>query len=244
MPRLLLPCVAQFLREFFHVLHGCSHLVRRFYHVQRGQRYLLEPSRVESLGFSFPGTSSDPLFCSSCRTNSHKPDSFVNVLEECNPVILVLVLMLVSVGRPSAGARGSKQSVLLAFLLSIHHLRNYEEKHGEMMMYQDLSLKDLVSTSTVVCEYVCTKNIRKRKSIFVSETLRNGIPFPFPRHSKMEFRFRFPNTLKWNSVSISGLHYSINPNTHHCCKDKRGSTTVMVGSVCFYLHVTNQLDSI
>jgi hypothetical protein len=76
----------------------------------------------------------DPLFCLSCRTNSRKPDSFVNVLEECNPVMLVLVLMLVSVGRPSAGARGSKKLVLLAFLLSICHLQDYEEKHGEMMM--------------------------------------------------------------------------------------------------------------
>ena len=56
------------------------------------------------------------------------------VLEECNPVVLVLVLMLVSAGRPSAGARGSKKSVLLAFLFSIRHLQNYEENHGEMMM--------------------------------------------------------------------------------------------------------------
>ncbi len=48
--------------------------------------------------------------------------------------MLVLVLMLVSVGRPSAGARGSKKLVLLAFLLSICHLQDYEEKHGEMMM--------------------------------------------------------------------------------------------------------------
>ncbi len=88
---------------------------------------------MESLGFSFPGTSLDPLFCSSRQTNSCNPDSFVNVLEECSPVMLVLVLTLVLVGRPSAGARGSKKLVLLAFLLSICHLQNYEEKHGEMM---------------------------------------------------------------------------------------------------------------
>ncbi len=48
------------------------------------------------------------------------------MLEECNPIVLVLVLMLVLVGRPSAGARGSKKSVLLAFLLSIRLLQNYE----------------------------------------------------------------------------------------------------------------------
>jgi hypothetical protein len=42
--------------------------------------------------------------------------------------------MLVSVGWLSAGARGSKKSVLLAFLFTIHHLQNYDEKHGEMMM--------------------------------------------------------------------------------------------------------------
>jgi hypothetical protein len=42
--------------------------------------------------------------------------------------------MLVSVGRLSAGARGSKKSVLIAFFFSIRHLQNYEEKHGEMMM--------------------------------------------------------------------------------------------------------------
>ena len=89
---------------------------------------------MESLGFSFPGTSLDPLFCLSCQTNSRKPDSFVNVLEECNPVVLVLVLTRVPVGRPSDGARGSKKSVLLAYLLSICHLQNYEGKHGEMMM--------------------------------------------------------------------------------------------------------------
>jgi hypothetical protein len=56
------------------------------------------------------------------------------LLEECNPVVLVLVLMLVLVGRPSAGARGSNKLVLLAFLLSIRRLRNYEGKNGEMMM--------------------------------------------------------------------------------------------------------------
>ncbi len=50
----------------------------------------------------------------------------VVLLEECNPVILVLVLMLVLVGRPSTGAQGSKKLVLLAFLLSIHLLQNYE----------------------------------------------------------------------------------------------------------------------
>jgi hypothetical protein len=82
---------------------------------------------VESLGFSFPGISLDPLFCSSCRANSRKLDSFVNVLEECNPVVLVLILMLVSVGQLSAGAHGSKKSVLLAFLYSIRHLQNYEQ---------------------------------------------------------------------------------------------------------------------
>jgi hypothetical protein len=40
--------------------------------------------------------------------------------------------MLVSVGRPSSGACGSKKMVLLAFLLSICHLQNNEEKHGEI----------------------------------------------------------------------------------------------------------------
>ncbi len=49
------------------------------------------------------------------------------MLEECGPVVLVLVLTLVSVRRPSAGARGSKKSVLLAFLFSICHLQNYDK---------------------------------------------------------------------------------------------------------------------
>jgi hypothetical protein len=48
------------------------------------------------------------------------------VLEECNPVVLVLVLRLMLVGRPSAGAHGSKELLLLAFSLSICLLRNYE----------------------------------------------------------------------------------------------------------------------
>jgi hypothetical protein len=137
-----------------------------------------------------------------CVLCSISPDPTA-VLEECNPVVLILVLMLVLVGRPSAEACGSKKMVLLAFLLSICHLQNYEEKHGEMMMQQDLSLKDLVSTSTMVREYVRTNNIRKRKSVFVSKTLRNGIPFPFPRHSKTEFCFCFQDTPKQDSVSVS-----------------------------------------
>jgi hypothetical protein len=58
---------------------------------------------------------------------------------------------------------------------------------------------------------VRTKNIRRWKSIFVSETLQNRIPFPFPRQSKTEFRFRFQDTPKRNSVSVSGLHYEFNP---------------------------------
>ncbi len=89
----------------------------------------------------------------------------------------------------------------------------------EIIMYQDLLLKDLVSTSTVVREYVCTKKHQEMeicfleteirflvtpKQNFISETLRNRILFL--RHSKTEFRFH----LKRNS--ISGLHYSINPN--------------------------------
>ncbi len=57
----------------------------------------------------------------------------MNVLE-CDPIVLVLVLTLVLVGWPSAGARGSKKLVLLAFLLTICHSQNYEEKYGEMMM--------------------------------------------------------------------------------------------------------------
>ncbi len=69
----------------------------------------------------------------------HKNSDFFDgrqmlVLVECNPVILILVLTLVLVRRPSAGARGSKKLVLLAFRLSICHLQNYEESHGEMMM--------------------------------------------------------------------------------------------------------------
>ncbi len=39
----------------------------------------------------------------------------------------VLILTLVSVGRLSTGARGSKKLVLLAFLFFICHLQNYEK---------------------------------------------------------------------------------------------------------------------
>jgi hypothetical protein len=39
------------------------------------------------------------FFCLSRRTNSCKPDCFVNVLEECDLVALVLILTLVLVGR-------------------------------------------------------------------------------------------------------------------------------------------------
>jgi hypothetical protein len=116
-----------------------------------------------TLGFSFPGTSLDPLFCLSCWTNSRTTDSYVNVLEECNPVVLVLILTLVSVGRPSTGAHGSKESVLLAFLFPIRHSQNYEENHGEMMMQRDLS------TSTVVREYVRTKKHQETEIRFHSK---------------------------------------------------------------------------
>jgi hypothetical protein len=56
------------------------------------------------------------------RSFPRKHDRGQGLLEECDPVILVLILMLVSVRRPSAGARGSKKSVLLAFLFSIRCL--------------------------------------------------------------------------------------------------------------------------
>ncbi len=119
-----MPCMTQFLREFFHVLHGRGHLVRHFYRVQQGPRYLLKPSRVESLGFSFPGISLDPLFCSSCLKNSRKPDSFVNVLEECNPIILVLILTLVLVGRllPELAAVKNNFTSFLTIYLSFMRL--------------------------------------------------------------------------------------------------------------------------
>jgi hypothetical protein len=83
-----------------------------------------------------PGRASDTIFSDerTSASNDNKQYHFVStpkikrmlVLEECNPVVLVLVLTLVSVGRPSAGAHGSKTSVLLAFLLSICLLQNYE----------------------------------------------------------------------------------------------------------------------
>ena len=106
-------------------------------------------------------------------------------------------------------------------------------------MYLDFLLKDLISTSTVVREYVHTKktpgngnpflfprhsktefcshfrDTPKRNSLSVSETLQNRILFPFPRHSKTEFRFCFQDTSKQNPVSVSGLHYSINPNSEN-----------------------------
>jgi hypothetical protein len=79
-------------------------------------------------------------------------------------------------------------------------------------MYQDLSLKDLVSSSIVVREYVCTK-----------KRLKTEIRFPFISvwffqclvtvsasgdfYPKMEFRFHLKR------IFVSGLHYSINPNS-------------------------------
>jgi hypothetical protein len=50
--------------------------------------------------------------------------SFVNVLEECDPVVLVLILMLVSVEQLLPELVKVK-SILLAFLLSICHSQNY-----------------------------------------------------------------------------------------------------------------------
>jgi hypothetical protein len=41
------------------------------------------------------------------------------LLEECNLVVLVLILMLALVGQLPAGAHGSKKMVLLAFIFSI-----------------------------------------------------------------------------------------------------------------------------
>ncbi len=41
----------------------------------------------------------------------------------------------------------------------------------------------------------CFRDTPKWNSVSVSATLRNGIPFLFPRHSETEFRFRFRITL-------------------------------------------------
>ncbi len=110
-----MPCKAQLLREFYRILHDLAHLVRHFQHVQHGQRYLLEPSQLDSLGFSFLFVSPDKL------TQTY---SFVNVLEECNPVVLILILTLVLVGWLQPELLVAKP-ILLAFLLSIRHLQNY-----------------------------------------------------------------------------------------------------------------------
>ena len=50
-------------------------------------------------------------------TNFKNLKKKVDVLEECNPIVLVLVLTLVLVGRPSAGARGSKKICFPSFLI-------------------------------------------------------------------------------------------------------------------------------
>jgi hypothetical protein len=49
------------------------------------------------------------------------------LFEECDPVVLILILTLVLVGWLLALACGSKKLVLLAFLFSICHLQNYEQ---------------------------------------------------------------------------------------------------------------------
>jgi hypothetical protein len=41
----------------------------------------------------------------------------------------------------------------------------------------------------------CFRDTPKRNSVSVSETLQNGIPFPFPRYSETEFHFSFQITL-------------------------------------------------
>ncbi len=218
-----MPCMAQFLREFFHALHGRSHLVRHFYPIQHGRRYLLEPSWVESLGFSFPDTSLGPLFCSSCQTNSRKPDSFKNVLKECNPVVLVLILMLVSVGPASAGARGSKKN--LFYYLSYFLFVIYKTLRKIMGKWW---------CSKIFCSKISFQLQPWYVSTYAQKTSGNKNPFPSHtetefcfRDTKTEFRFHstqnkilFPLHSKWISVStplekksVSGLHYSINPNT-------------------------------
>ncbi len=193
------------------------------------------------------------------------------MLEECNPVTLVLVLMLALVGQPSTGARGSKNLVLLAFLLSIRLLRNYEhsiilewatqgnddvtrslaqrscfcsnrgtwvlthEKHQETkdpfpshteteFRFQDT--KTILSETPKLYFFVTSKlSISKTLKLSVSETpKRNSVSTPlktkFCFHSSQN-KILFPLHSKQNSVS--GLHYSINPNTllwyndtHHC----------------------------
>jgi hypothetical protein len=82
------------------------------------------------------------------------------------------------------------------------------------MRYQDLLLKDLVSTSTVVCEYVHTQKHQETeicfleteihflvtpKQNFVSETLQNAIPFP------LETKFRFRITLLYKPQQLAAL---------------------------------------
>ncbi len=167
----------------------------------------------------------DSLFCLSHRTNSGKPGSFVNVLEKCNPVVLVLILTLVLVGRLSAGARGSKKSVLLAFLLSIRHSQNYNilewgtQRNNNISRFFSQRSRFNFNRGTWVLthekipgngnpllfpRHSKTKfrfhfqDTPKQNSVLVSKTLQNGIPFPFPRHSETEFHFRFWITLLYN----------------------------------------------
>ncbi len=203
------------MREFFHVLHGCGHLVRRFYCIQHGQHYLLGPSWVESLGFSFPGTSLNPLFCLSRRTNLCKPDSFVNVLEECDPVVLVLILMLVLVGQLAAGACGSKKSVLQSFL--IFYL-SFIKLWGKSWGNDDVARSFNFSRGTWVHTHKKHQETEIRfhlKWEFDSTTLKKKLCFHstqnkilFPLHSKQNYVF----LLHSKQNSVSSLPYSINPN--------------------------------
>jgi hypothetical protein len=110
------------------------------------------------------------------------------LLEECNPVVLVLILTLVSVGRLPPGARGRKKSILLAFLFSIHHLQNYEQ--------------------TIILEWATQRNDDVTRSLAQRSCFHfnrgtwvrthkktPGNKIPFPTHTEMEFCFRDTKTI-------------------------------------------------
>jgi hypothetical protein len=87
-------------------------------------------------------------------------------------------------------------------------------------MYWDLLLKDLVSTSTMVHEYVCTKKHQEMKIRFLFFSvwfLQRLVTFSVSGDFYTETEFHFHS----KRISVSGLHYSINPNTPLWYNDTR-----------------------
>ncbi len=134
-------------------------------------------------GFFFRGISLDPFLCSSCWMNSRKRNSFVNALEECNPVVLVLILTLVSVGRLPPELVVVKIDFASFLIIYSSFTNNY---------ILEWATKGNDNVVRSFAQRFCFNFNRGTWVRMHEKTPGNGNPFP--SHTETEFRFQDTET--------------------------------------------------